>query len=48
MREMKYFLIEELEDDTKVTQYASYRKIMDDYKRLKKEHPENTYRVAIQ
>lgn len=48
MREMKYFLIEETEDNVTVRQILGYHNALKEYKRLKREHPENTYRIAIQ
>ena len=48
MRELKYFLIEETKNETNVRQILGYHNALNEYKRMKREHPENTYRLAIQ
>ena len=47
MRELKYYIIEETADEINAWRVYNYREAINEYKRLKKEHPENTYRLQI-
>lgn len=48
MLEIRYIIVEESRESVKAWEVIGYREAMTELKKLKAEHPENIYRVAMQ